>query len=109
MHILALKQALKHGLVLKKIHIVIEFEQDDWLKPYILKNTKHRTNAKNKFEKDFFKLMNNSVFGKAMENIREHKDIKLVNSIKGLNKYAREPHMKNIKYFSDSLLAIEMR
>ena len=109
MHILALKQALKHGLVLKKIHIVIEFEQDDWLKPYILKNTKHRTNAKNEFEKDFFKLMNNSVFGKAMENIREHKDIKLVNSIKGLNKYAREPHMKNIKYFSDSLLAIEMR
>ena len=53
--------------------------------------------------------MNNSVFGKTMENIRELKDIKLVNSIKDLNKYVREPNMKNIKYFSDSLLAIEMR
>ena len=74
-----------------------------------MKNTKHRTNAKNEFEKDFFKLMNNSIFGKTMENIREHKDFKLVNSIKGLNKYAREPNMKNIKYFSDSLLAIEMK
>ena len=74
-----------------------------------MKNTKHRTNAKNEFEKDLFKLMNNSVFGKTMENIRELKDIKLVNSIKDLNKYVREPNMKNIKYFSDSLLAIEMR
>ena len=63
-HTLALKQALKHGLVLKKIHRVIEFEQEHWLKPYILKNTKYRTNAKNEFEKDFFKLMNNSVFWK---------------------------------------------
>ena len=53
--------------------------------------------------------MNNSVFGKTMENIREHKDIKLVNTRAKLNKYAREPNMKNIKYFSDNLLAAEMR
>ena len=72
-------------------------------------NSKHRGNAKNEFEKDFLKLMNNSVFGKTMENIWEHKDIKLVNTAEGLNKYAREPIMKNIKYFSDCLLAIEMR
>ena len=71
-----------------------------------MKNSKHRANAKNEFERDFFKLMNNSVFGKTMENIREHKDIKLVNTGEGLNKYAREPNMKNIKYFSDCLLAI---
>ena len=72
-------------------------------------NSKHRANAKNEFEKDFLKLMNNSVFGKTMENIWEHKDIKLVNTAEGLNKYAREPIMKNIKHFSDCLLAIEMR
>ena len=53
--------------------------------------------------------MNNSVFGKPMENIREHKDIKLVNTRAKLNKYARGPNMKNIKYFSDNLLAVEMR
>ena len=61
-HILALKPALKHGLKLRKIHRIIEFEQEDWLKPYILKNTKHRTNAKNEFEKGLFELINNSVW-----------------------------------------------
>ena len=72
-------------------------------------NNDYRKKAKNDFEKDFFKLMNNSVFGKTMENIREHKDIKLINNINKLNEYAREPNMKNIKYFSDDLLAIEMK
>ena len=72
-------------------------------------NNDYRKKAKNEFEKYFFKLMNNSVFGKTMGNIREHKNIKLVNNIDSLNKYAREPNMKNIKYFSDYLLAIEMK
>ena len=63
-HIRALKQALNHGLILKKVHKVIQFNQKAWLKPYIDMNTKLRTKAKNDFEKDFFKLMNSAVFRK---------------------------------------------
>ena len=67
-HIRALKQELNHGLILKKVHRLIQFNQKAWLKEYIDMNTELRKQAKNYFEKDFFTLMNNSVFGKTMEN-----------------------------------------
>ena len=82
MHLKSLKQALNHGLKLKKIHRIIEFNQEAWFKPYIETNTELRKLEKNDFEKDLFKLMDNSVFGKTMENIRKHRDIKLVTTDK---------------------------
>ena len=72
-------------------------------------NTKLRTEAKNDFEKDFFKLMNNAVFGKTMENVRKHRDIKLVTTDKRRNQLASEPNYHTTKYFSENLLAIEIK
>ena len=108
-HIRSLKQALNHGLVLKKVHRVIKFNQRAWLKEYIDMNTELRKNAKNDFEKDFFKLMNNAVFGKTMENVRKHRDIKLVNNDTRRNKLVSEPNYHTTKWFSENLLAIEMK
>ena len=105
----ALKQALNHGSLLKSVHKVIQFNPKAWLKPYINMNTKLRKEAKNEFEKDFFKLMNNSVFGKTMENVRKHRDIKLVTTDEKRNKLVSEPNYHTTKHFSENLLAIEMK
>ena len=103
-----LKQPLNLGLVFKKVHRVIQFNQMDWLKPYIDMNTKLRKEAKNDFKKDFFKLMNNSVFGKTMENVRKRRDIKLVTTDEESNKLVSEPNYHTTKHFSENFLVIEM-
>ena len=108
-HINTLKQALNHGLKFKKIHRVIEFNQEAWLKLYIDMNTELRKLAKNDFVKDLFKLMNNSVFGKTMENIRKHRDIKLVTTDKKRSKLISEPNYHTINLISEDLSIIEMK
>ena len=104
-HIRALKQALNHRLIIQKVNRVIQFNQKAWLIPYINMNTKLKKEAKNDFEKDFFKLMNNAVFGKTIENVRKHRDIKLVTT----NQLASEPNYHTTKYFSKKLMANEMK
>ena len=108
LHIRALEQALKHGLVLERIHRAIEFKQSAWMKEYIDFNTKLRTAATNDFEKDFYKLMNNAVFGKTMENIRKHRNIKLVTNREAYLKAVMKPNFKSGVRFSESLMGCEM-
>ena len=108
-HIRSLKQALNHGLILKKVHRVIQFNQEAWLKSYIDMNTELRKQAKNDFEKDFYKLMNNAVFGKTMENRRKQRDIKLVTADKRRNQLVSEPNCHTTKWFSEKLFAIEIK
>ena len=107
-HIKALNQALKHVLILEKVHRVIDFNQSAWLKPYIDFNTQLRTQAKNDFEKDFFKLMNNFVFCKTIENIRSRKDIKLVTNKESFIKTVRKPNFKSEICFRENLMHCEM-
>ena len=108
-HIKSLKQALNHGLQFKKVHRIIEFNQEAWLNPYIDMNTELRKVAKNDFKKDFFKLMNNLVFAKTIENIRKHRDIKLVTTNKRRSKLVSEPNYHTIILISEDLSIIEMR
>ena len=108
-HIRSLKQALNHGLKLKKVHRIIEFNQEAWLKNYIHMNTELRKIVKNDFEKDFFKLMNNAVFGKTMENVRKNRDIKLVTADKKRSKLVSEPNYHTMNYISEDLSIIEMK
>ena len=107
-HVKALKQALDHGLVLERIHRVIQFKQSAWMKEYIDFNTRLRTVAKNDFEKDFYNLMNNSVFGKTMENIRKHRDIKLVNDKEDYSKQVMKPNFKGGVLMGADLMSCEM-
>ena len=107
-HIKALKQAISHGLVLEKIHRAIEFKQSVWMREYIDFNTKLRTAAKNDFEKDFYKLMNNLVFGKTMENIRKHRNIKLVNDEEEYLRNVMCPNFKSGTLLGPDLMGCEM-
>ena len=94
------------GLKIKKVHRVLEFNQSPWLKQYIDFNTEKRKHAKNSFERDFFKLMNNSVFGKTMENLRKRVDIRLVTDEKKLDKLTSKPTFVSSKIFNENLMAV---
>ena len=104
-----LKLYLSLGLKLKKIHRVLEFSEKPWLKKYIDFNTEKRKNAKSEFEKDFFKLMNNSVFGKTMENIRKRSNIYLETDPDHFLRQAAKPTYVSHKIFHDNLVALHMK
>ena len=106
LHYRNLQLYLDLGLKINKVHRVLEFNQSPWLKQYINFNTKKRTQAKNSFEKDFFKLMNNSVFGKTMENIRKRVDVRLITDEKKLLKMVSKPTYVSSKIFNENLVAV---
>ena len=102
-HIRNLKQASNNGLNLKKVHRVIKFNQKAWLKPHIKMNTEVRKIAKKRWIwKSFFKLMNNTVFGKTMEYIRKHRDIKLVATERRRNYLVSEPNYHTKRFFREN-------
>ena len=106
LHYRNLQLYMSLGLKLTKIHRALEFNQSSWLKPYINFNTQKRAKAKNSFEKDFFKLMNNSVFGKTMENLRKRQDVKLVTDEEQLLKWSSKPSFISCKIFNENLVAV---
>ena len=104
-----MKQYLEEGMILKKVHRGIKFYQSPWMEPYIRKNTELRKEAKNAFEKDFFKLMNNSVFGKTIENIRKGQNVVLVDNRKKALKLSSKPNFDRSTIFDEHLVAIHMK
>lgn len=106
-HYINLKQGLKHGLVLKKIHKILQFNQTTWLAPYVEYNTKKRINASNEFEKDFYKFIINAMFGKTIENVRKRRNISLVTSQRKLDKLVNKPTFYNRIIYNETLCAIE--
>ncbi|XP_039287836.1 uncharacterized protein LOC120352187 [Nilaparvata lugens] len=107
-HYRTLKQAVQHGLKITKVHRGVRFEQEDFLAPYIMLNTRLRQQSKNKFEKNFFKLMNNAVFGKTMENVRKRVSMELVNDEKRLKKLIARPVYKDRIIFGENICAVTM-
>ncbi|XP_075231719.1 uncharacterized protein LOC142330379 [Lycorma delicatula] len=108
-HYVNLKQAVARGLVVTKVYRVLQFLQKAWMKSYIELNTANRQLAKNSFEKDFFKLMNNSVIGKCMENVRKRNNIELVSSESRLLKLIAKPTFQDRIIYSENLCAIQMQ
>ena len=106
LHYRNLQLYLSLGLKMTKVHRVLKFRQEGWLKGYIDFNTQKRMKAKNDFEKDLFKLMNNAVFGKTMENLRKREDIRLVTEEKKLLKWVSKPTFVSSKIFNKNLVAV---
>ena len=109
LHCQNLKLYLELGLKLKHIHRGIKFKEKPWMKSYIELNTDLRTKGKNDFEKDFFKLMNNSVFGKTMENIRNRADVRLVNNQEKAQKLISKPNLKHWARFDENLIGVHLK
>ena len=97
---------LSLGMKLTKIHRVLKLKQSDWMKKYIDFNTEKRMNATNDFEKDFFKLMINSVYGKTMENLQKRINVRLVNKAEDFLKYTSKPTYITHKIFSKNYAAV---
>ena len=108
-HYLNLQFYLAHGLKLTRVTRVLSFKQSKWLAPYIDKNSTLRAASTNDFEKEFFKLMNNSIYGKTCENQKKRTDIKLVTTEEKSKKLTEKPHCKGISIFDETLVGIEMR
>ena len=107
-HYRTLLFCLELGLKIKKIHRGIKFEESEWMKPYIEKSTRLRALATNDFEKDFFKLGNNSVFGKGMEDELNRCSVELVTSLKRIKKLSSRPNLKGVKIFGEELVSFHM-
>ena len=108
-HYKNLKQYLQEGMILKKVHRGIKFYQSPWMEPYIRKNTELRKLASSSFENDFFKLMNNSVFGKNIENIRKWQNIILVDNRKLALNVSSKPNFDRVTIFDENLVAVHMK
>ncbi|KAJ4449536.1 hypothetical protein ANN_00937 [Periplaneta americana] len=107
-HYKLFQQAVDNGLQIVKIHRVIKFKQSYWLKQYIDLNTELRKNAKNNFEKDFFKLMNNAVFRKTMENVRKRPHFRLVSNDEKLKKLISKPYFLDRVIYAENLVGIHL-
>ena len=108
-HYRNLRFYMEHGLVLCKVHKVIQFRQSKWLAPYIAKNSALRAATSNAFEKDFFKLLNNSVYGKTCENLTKRTDIRLVTDQKKCKKLIEKPQCLAFEIFSEHIAAVELQ
>ena len=106
-HIKTLQYYLKMGMKMTKVHRIIKFQQRAWLKPWIDFNTGKRKEAKSDFEKDLFKLMNNSVYGKTMEDKRNHMDFELVDNEVRYEKCVNNPTFKNRFIINENLVGVE--
>jgi hypothetical protein len=108
-HYRLLKFYIEKGMILRKVHRVLKFSQSCWLRSYITDNSKRRAEAKSAFEKDYFKLLNNSVYGKTCENLKKRKDVKIVTTEVKLKKLVDKPHFIGFKKFNENCGAVHMK